>query len=120
MRRRLSCVCLICLCYCVVGCSHVKNATSSVYSKVNGWFGDEKNSEEQEPSNSMVCVLNPTDAGAHDVTNPAAPKAKGPSIYVPEPAHDFGEIRQEGVLVHDFKVKNTGTKALKIKSIKPG
>lgn len=38
----------------------------------------------------------------------------GPSIYLPEPSHDFGTISQGTKVAHTFAVKNTGSKPLKL------
>lgn len=38
----------------------------------------------------------------------------GPSIYFPEPSHDFGTISQGTKVAHTFVVKNTGSEPLKL------
>jgi hypothetical protein len=43
-----------------------------------------------------------------------------PSIHLPKPTHDFGEVPEGEVVSHDFKVKNVGEEVLKIQRVRPG
>ena len=43
-----------------------------------------------------------------------------PSLQIPAPDHDFGEIEEGGVLSHDYLIKNTGPGTLEIYTVRPG
>ena len=43
-----------------------------------------------------------------------------PTIVIEEPRHDLGELYEQKVFRHTFKVKNTGKADLHIQSVKPG
>lgn len=45
---------------------------------------------------------------------------KTPSISVPESTYDFGEVAEDGIVSHDFIVKNTGLGPLEINQVRPG
>jgi hypothetical protein len=42
-----------------------------------------------------------------------------PKAEVPETSHDFGQVREDMTLVHDFAVKNTGNENLQILLVDP-
>lgn len=42
-----------------------------------------------------------------------------PSLQVPAPDHDFGEV-EEGELSHDYLIKNIGQGTLEILNVRPG
>ncbi|GLI33670.1 hypothetical protein [Desulforhabdus amnigena] len=42
------------------------------------------------------------------------------SIEIPEVSHDFGVVDKDGDYVHEFIVKNRGTRVLHIKKVLPG
>jgi hypothetical protein len=43
-----------------------------------------------------------------------------PSLQIPVPDHDFGEIEEGAILSHDYQVKNSGSGTLEIKEVQPG
>ena len=43
-----------------------------------------------------------------------------PSLQVPLPDYDFGEIEEGGSLTHDYLIKNTGLETLEIYDVRPG
>lgn len=43
-----------------------------------------------------------------------------PSIQIPAPDHDFGEVEEGVTISHDYRVKNTGLGILEIKDVQPG
>lgn len=43
-----------------------------------------------------------------------------PSLQVPAPDHDFGEIDEGELLSHDYLIKNTGLGTLEIYDVRPG
>lgn len=56
-------------------------------------------------------------SGALDDRKPSAPIV-GPRLQVPNPVHDFGTVKQGEVVRHDFKLVNTGDRALEITEVK--
>ena len=50
--------------------------------------------------------------------NPSHPPA--PSLEIPNPDHDFGEVPEGEKISHAFTLKNTGTGVLKIHRVQPG
>jgi len=53
------------------------------------------------------------------VPAPTQPQ-EAPSLSVPAPVFDFGEIVEGEVVVHDFSIRNSGTEALRIDQVRPG
>ena len=43
-----------------------------------------------------------------------------PKMVVPEPIHDFKEVKEGAVITHTFTVRNEGDQVLEIKAVKPG
>lgn len=43
--------------------------------------------------------------------------AGGPKVFLPEPSHDFGKVKQNETLTHVFKIRNTGESLLKIEKV---
>lgn len=43
-----------------------------------------------------------------------------PSIHVPAPDFNFGEIEEGQTITHDYPVKNMGSATLEIKDVQPG
>lgn len=48
------------------------------------------------------------------------PAGKTPSISIAENTYDFGEVTEDGMVSHDFIVKNTGEGPLEINQVRPG
>jgi hypothetical protein len=43
-----------------------------------------------------------------------------PAIQIAAPDHDFGEVEEGTLVVHDYSIKNTGQGILEIKEVQPG
>jgi hypothetical protein len=43
-----------------------------------------------------------------------------PSLQIPVPDHDFGEVEEGAILSHEYQVKNSGPGILEIKEVQPG
>lgn len=50
----------------------------------------------------------------------AATEQNGPRIAVENPAVDAGDVMENGVVSHDFVVRNTGSAPLTIEQVRPG
>lgn len=50
----------------------------------------------------------------------AAKEQYGPRIAVENPAVDAGDVMENGVVSHDFVVRNTGSAPLTIEQVRPG
>ncbi len=48
---------------------------------------------------------------------PITAVAAGPKIVVPEPAYQFGAVREDEKITHDFVVKNEGDEKLTIDKV---
>jgi hypothetical protein len=66
------------------------------------------------PALCVACVFALATA---DPRNALAQKKNGPYMEVEPERHDYGNVRQEQKLVHDFTVHNTGTETLVIERI---
>ncbi|MBW2029109.1 MAG: DUF1573 domain-containing protein [Deltaproteobacteria bacterium] len=49
----------------------------------------------------------------------AAKAGTGPKMVIKERTYEYGEVRQGQTIEHQFKVKNEGDEALKIKRVAP-
>lgn len=75
-------------------------------------------SEVQPPP--QVCLLDPTTMiPQHSEPSPVG-SGEAPVAEVSEMVHDFGNLKQDGEYVHQFKVKNAGNAMLDIKKVVPG
>lgn len=121
MSRLLSWFLVVCICHLTVGCSTLTNTTESLLSKVGGIFDGHKADETDAARNPMVCLLTPPDPATLQTAN-VHPGSGDDStcIQVPQTSHDFGPIKDDAVLVHEFKIMNRCNTELKIKSVKPG
>ena len=115
MNRLISWFLIACICHLCVGCSTLKTSSDSLLSKVGELFGEDKAEEANAVENPSVCLLSPPDPATLQ-----SELGNGSCIQVPQTTHDFGRIKEEAVLVHDFKIVNKCSTELKIKSVKPG
>lgn len=67
---------------------------------------------------SWAYAAGPTGKSAQ--TPPPTASQEAPSIQVPSPTHDFGEVPEGAEVTHDFVIKNTGKAPLEIQQVKPG
>jgi len=51
---------------------------------------------------------------------PAGGASENPSIQIPQPIFDFGEVIEGAEIVHEFVIKNTGRAELVINQVRPG
>lgn len=121
MSRLLSWFMVVCICHLTAGCSTLSSTTESLLSKVGGLFGEHKTDETDAAQNPMVCLLAPPDPATHQTAKVQSGIADDSTcIQVPQTSHDFGPIKDDAVLVHEFKIVNRCNTELRIKSVKPG
>jgi hypothetical protein len=120
MRRLIASVFILMLSYLVSGCSHIKAMPGDIVSTVGGWFGGSKGADADGREKPAICLLVPPDDKLLAAANDQSKVDDGSCVQVPQTTHDFGQIQGDAELVHDFKVMNRCSKALKIKSIRPG
>lgn len=121
MSRSLSWFLVVCICHLSVGCSTLTTTSESLLSKVTGLFEEGKAEKTNAAENPMVCLLTPPDPATHQTAKVQSGTVDDSTcIQVPQTSHDFGTIREDTVLVHEFKMVNRCNTELKIKSVKPG
>lgn len=62
----------------------------------------------------LVLLLGVVLMAASDAVAQSSRKKSGPAMEIEPEEHDFGGVRQDQELVHDFKVTNEGTEPLEI------
>jgi hypothetical protein len=53
-------------------------------------------------------------------TGPSLSTPAAPSLQVPSPKYEFGEIEEGQIQSHDYLIKNTGPGTLEIYDVRPG
>ncbi len=121
MSRLLSWFLIVSTCLLAAGCSTLSTTSESLLSKVTGLFQENKADKAGAAENPMVCLLNPPDPATHQTAKVQSGTVDNSTcIQVPQTSHDFGTIKEDTVLVHEFKMVNKCNTELKIKSVKPG
>lgn len=73
-----------------------------------------------EDTRAHVCMLDPAMYAAQLSDQPAPASDTPPVVEIPETTFNFGNVREDRELVHQFNIKNVGKSVLNIKKVLPG
>lgn len=120
IQKHLRSIALLLLPLVCVSCAHTRTIPTKLFEKTLVLLHIRQKQPTTAGSPPAVCLLDPASEILHISPDTPSGAKETPSLVITETVYDFGEIKDQGDLVHDFKLRNAGSAILKIKKIIPG